>query len=223
MREYFKRWPWLYYTIVDIFGPIYLGGLTPKAFAKKFTRAGVHLSIGSGPRKIDNSFKNVDMEAYPGVDIVADMSSIPLTDSSVSMIVCENALEHVREPERAVAEMRRLLQTNGVLYISIPFLYPFHSSPSDYRRWSSVGLRQLVDGLEVVEEGVRSGPFSVINVYLVYFFASIFSFGSRRLYTTLLDVFIFIFFPIKFLDVIANHMPFSSDFASVLYIVATKK
>ena len=222
MREYVKRWPPLYYFIVDFFGPIYLGGLTPTAFLKRFALQGTRLSVGSGARKINSLVTNVDMTAYPGVDIVADMSAIPLPDDSVSMIMCENALEHVGDPRRAVAEMHRLLKAGGLLYVSVPFLYPFHSSPSDYERWSPVGLRELLRQFTIVEEGVRSGPFSVINVFLVYFFASILSFGVRSIYDFLLDALIFIFFPIKYLDVIANHLPFAQEFASVLYIVVRK-
>ena len=80
----------------------------------------------------------------------------------------------------------------------------------------------LVKKFDVVEEGVRSGPFSVLTVYLVYFFASILSLGIRSVYAFLLNALIFLFFPLKYLDVVANHLPFASDYASVLYIVVRK-
>lgn len=222
LREFFKRWPGFYYLIVDIFGPLYFGGLNPKGFIRKYAREGVRLNLGSGPRVIDTSFVNIDGEAYRGVDQVADITHLPHEDNSVAMTMCDNVLEHVREPRAAVAEMYRVLETGGVAYIAAPFLYPFHSSPSDYQRWTKRGLLELCSAFEVVEIGVRSGPFSVLSTYLIYLFASLLSFGSRKLHKIVTNMLIFVFFPIKYLDIIGNHLPFASDIASDFYIVLRK-
>ena len=223
IREYIKRWPRLYYGIVDIFGPIYFGGLGPKAFSKKYSLKGNHIDLGSGGRVVDSTFLNVDITKYPIVDIVSDITAVPLPDNHASMIVSDNVLEHVEKPERAVHEIYRLLAPGGVAYINTPFMYPFHSSPGDYQRWTTEGLKKLFSEFTICETGVRSGPFSVFTVQCVYLFAGLFSFGSVSLYRVLVDVLIFVFFPIKYLDILGNHFPFAEDYAASLYIVVRKK
>ncbi len=223
MRELFKKWPRFYCFVTDFFGPVYFSGLSPKAFAKKYAVDGKKLNLGSGPRIISSEFINVDLSSYPGVDIVADISNVPVGDNTVSMVVCDNVLEHVKNPEAVARELYRMLKPGAVAYISTPFFYPFHSSPSDYRRWTHEGLRLLFKDFETVDLGCRAGPFSVLNVYLCYLFALIFSFGSDKLFWVLVDVSIFIFFPIKFLDIIFNYWPNSIYLASTFYCVIKKK
>jgi len=223
MRELFKKWPKFYYFVALIFGPAHFSRLNPPGFIKKYWRDGLKLNLGSGPRKISREFINVDVTAFSGVDIVADISALPMTDETVSMIVCDNVFEHVTEPEKVASEIKRVLESRGVAYISTPFFYPFHSSPSDFRRWTKEGLILLFKDFEMVDIGVRAGPFSVLNVYLCYLFALIFSFGSKRLFWILVDLSIFIFFPIKFLDIIFNYWPNAEYMASTFYCVVRKK
>lgn len=222
-RNFYKQWPQLYYFFVVMFGPALLLGLNVGGFFKKYLPTGMVLNVGSGPRRLNREdVINFDMEQYPGVDIVGDISKIPMQNDAVDGIVCDNVLEHVRDIEVAISELHRVLKPGGYVYISTPFLYPYHSSPDDYRRWTMHGLKHLLCDFEYVESGVRSGPFSVINVWLVYFFASVLSFRNKSLYTLFLNMLNILFFPIKFLDIIFNLIPFSEDFASVLYIVVKK-
>jgi SAM-dependent methyltransferase len=50
----------------------------------------------------------------------ADVRELPLEDDSVDLAVCFETIEHVTEPERAIAELRRLLRPGGTLVISSP-------------------------------------------------------------------------------------------------------
>jgi SAM-dependent methyltransferase len=223
-REFFKCWPVFYYFIVIVFGPTLLLGLNPKGFLKKYEKEGETINIGSGPRRIDPMVKNVDKYQYKGVDIVADIEDmVPFADSSVSRIICDNVLEHVSNPYKAVHELKRILKSDGVLYISTPFCYPFHPSPSDFTRWTKEGLLKLFEDFEIVEIGVRSGPFSSLSVNLSYLFATIFSFGSDFLYWLLIDLSLLLFFPIKFLDAVFNYWPNAINMAAILYLVVKKK
>jgi ubiquinone/menaquinone biosynthesis C-methylase UbiE len=136
VREYFKRYPAFYFFVATIFGPLLYSGMSTQKFLRLFPSTGQVLNLGSGPRIIAPAVTNVDMVAYPGVAIVADVSAVPLPDGSVSRIISNTVLEHVRDPNVAVREMHRLLESGGVAYVTIPFLYPFHSSPNDYHRWT---------------------------------------------------------------------------------------
>ncbi len=223
IRDFFKRWPNIYFFIATVFGPMMFCGLSGKNFLKQYPRAGKTLNLGSGPRVIGADVTNVDMYQYPGVSVVADIMSLPFEANSVARIVSDNVLEHIKDPYRAVKEMHRVLEPGGLIYVSTPFLYPFHSSPADYNRWTMQGLKELTKDFELVQGGNRAGPFSALTVYLNYFFSTLFSFGNAWLYWILVNVFMFLFFPIKLLDIIFNYWPRVENMAAVLYIVVRKK
>lgn len=223
LREFFKQWPAFYYFIAKVFGPVWFTGLSPVHFLKKYQQEGTKINLGSGPRKIREDVVNVDGTEYEGVDIVADITSLPIESNSVSMIICDNVLEHVLDPKKAVAEIHRILKRGGVAYISTPFLYPYHSSPNDYHRWTDQGLGVLFSDFAMREMGVRSGIMSGFSIMLSYTFARIFSFGSDSMHWFLVNIALFIFFPIKLLDIAFNLLPGGLKTASVLYCVIEKK
>lgn len=222
-REFFKRWPKAYFFIATVFGPMMFCGLSTKKFLKKYPSSKKIVNLGSGPRLIRNDVENIDIHPYPGVKIVADICKTSLKSASVSRIICDNVLEHVKEPELAVKEMHRILEKNGLAYIALPFLYPFHSSPNDYRRFTKEGLNQLFKDFEMVELGIRAGPFSALTVYFCHLFGLIFSFGSMWLNSILTNLVMFLLFPIKLLDIVFNYWPNADIIASVVYCVVRKK
>jgi len=223
IREYCKKYPVFYYTVANIFGPVFLWGLGPKGFLEKYNISEKILNIGSGPKNFGKGVLNFDIEKYPGVDIVGDIQNTALKDGEFSGIICDSVLEHIKDPRKAVSEMHRILKPGGLLYVGTPFLYPFHSAPSDFQRWTREGLIELLKDFEITESGTRSGPFSTLTVYLCYLFSTIFSFGSKSVYVFLNNISIFIFFPIKFLDIVFHYWPKSENMAAVLYVVAKKK
>jgi SAM-dependent methyltransferase len=155
----------------------------------------------------DATYYCVDIMPGPGVDIVADahdMHVIP--DNSVDMVMSISVLEHVRYPEKVVAEMYRILKPGGLIYINVPFIFPFHSDPDDFRRWTSDGILILCENFERIASGWNRGPASTMHELLVKFAALLFSFNSQRLYGVMLDVFGWAFFWVKYMDVwMAKH------------------
>lgn len=223
IRNFFKRWPNFYYFVGTVFGPLMFSGLSANGFLKKYPVVGKKLNLGSGPRVLASDVINVDIFPFKGVNLVADITKLPIPDSSVACIVCDNVLEHVTDPKAVVSEVERVLEDGGLAYFCNPFLYPFHASPDDFHRWTDAGFLKLIDGFEVVEKGVRAGIFSTLNVYLCYLFATSFSFGSKNLYWFLINLSIFLFFPIKLLDLFFCKLPFTENTAAVLYYVVRKK
>ena len=49
--------------------------------------------------------------------------------------MCE-LLEHLENPHSALDEAFRVLRLDGVLIMSVPFLYRHHRNPADYQRWT---------------------------------------------------------------------------------------
>jgi ubiquinone/menaquinone biosynthesis C-methylase UbiE len=64
-----------------------------------------------------------------GLDIVADIASIPEPDGSFQAVMCVEVFEHIPEPIKALREFRRLLVTGGYLIITAPFCSLTHFAP----------------------------------------------------------------------------------------------
>lgn len=87
-------------------------------------------------------------------DIFYDGKTIPVQDHSYDGILSTQTLEHVPNPDVIVAEWARVLKDGGMLLITMPFMWPEHEMPYDYQRYSSGGLRFLLErfGFEIVEQ-----------------------------------------------------------------------
>jgi len=85
-------------------------------------------------------------------DAYASVVALPLADASVDAVACFEVLEHVDAPALAIAEAARVLRSGGLYVVSMPFLYPLHDRPRDFRRYTPFGLEQalLAAGFEVV-------------------------------------------------------------------------
>jgi len=225
VREFFKKWPTLYYLIANVLGPVWWSGISSREYIKSINNDGRILNLGSGPKVLgDKRILNVDLFDYPGVDMIASIDNVPLPDGSVAGIILDNVMEHTKDPKKVVSEVYRLLSSGGTVYIATPFLYPFHSSPSDYSRWTLPGLGELLgENFEVLKSGVRCGPFSALTSFLAHFFASLLSFGNHGLRHMLFNLCMLPLIPIKVLDIIFAHLPGAEEMAAVLYIVARKK
>lgn len=74
---------------------------------------------------------------------VEDLGGVP--DRAFGSVVCAEVLEELGQPERALAELRRVTKIGGALLLSVPWLYPFHPSPLDLRRHTLPGVVRLVE------------------------------------------------------------------------------
>lgn len=92
--------------------------------------------------------------------VFADAHALPFAAGSVDTVLMLDVLEHLRDPERALAEVRRVLRSEGRLVLQVPFLYPVHDAPNDHARWTAYGQRHLAEraGFEVVELRSAGSP-----------------------------------------------------------------
>lgn len=121
---------------------------------------GVYLSIGGGPTRPYNSLTNVNIDSFNNVDIVADAHSLPYSDGVVDGIFCEAVLEHVKNQEQCVSEMKRVLKPGGVVHSFVPFLQAYHGYPHHYQNLTITGHEEIFKrhGMEIEEAGVAVGP-----------------------------------------------------------------
>lgn len=67
-----------------------------------------------------------------------DLTSIP--SQSVGSVICLEVLEHVRDPWRVLAEVFRILKSDGLCVMTVPFLISYHGK--SHRKTNPVFLRQ---------------------------------------------------------------------------------
>lgn len=63
------------------------------------------------------------------IDIVSDITDIPMPDESFDAVLCSEVLEHIPEPTHALDEFARLLRPGGMLILTAPFSSNVHFAP----------------------------------------------------------------------------------------------
>ena len=216
-----KKSPRLFSFVYHIVGSSFLGVSAVKAL-KDVPLGSVVLNLGSGVTKVRSDVVNIDMYAYENVDIVADIANLPFENDSVDAVICEHVLEHVKDVEKVVSEIRRVLKPGGIIYAVTPFVMSFHSSPYDYRRFSEMGLEELFKDFERIDSGMRSGPGAALDYILAEYFGTILSFGSRHLQQVLSIGFLVLFAPLCWLDYLVRFFPTAQKIAHAVYYIGKK-
>ncbi len=221
-KNFFKRWPNFYQWAIRIVAPVIFTGLSATRFFDNTNDSDLLLNIGSGPTNVHPRAINVDVFPFTNVHIVAEAEKLPFADNTFDAVCCEEVLEHIRIPEDVVSEMKRVTKPGGKIYVTVPFLFPYHPSPNDFRRFTLEGLRALFSDFEVIESGVHSGPISASLIVLASGLATIASFGIRPMQKILNYFFMLILSPIKLLDLYYAKTPAAEITASGVYVVAKK-
>lgn len=79
-------------------------------------------------------------------DFYYDGTVFPFGNEEFDSVLCNQVLEHVFNPGLFLSEIFRVLKPNGRLLLTVPFVWDEHEQPFDYARYSSFGLRFLLEG-----------------------------------------------------------------------------
>ena len=114
------------------------------------------LDVGCGQKPYVHLF---DVDEYVGLEIDTpenrlhknadqyyDGTRFPFPDTCFDSVLCNQVLEHVFEPTAFLSEIRRVLRPGGRLLLTVPFAWDEHEQPWDYARYTSLGLRYLLEG-----------------------------------------------------------------------------
>ena len=112
---------------------------------------GITLDIGAGKSPYQKFFKNstkyikLDKFDYDDKqDIIADADKIPLKNNSIDSVVCFQLLEHVKDPQKVVSEIYRVLKKDGVCLLTTHMASALHGEPYDYFRFTKYALKDVL-------------------------------------------------------------------------------
>lgn len=111
----------------------------------------VAIDLGAGTAPYRSVFESMGVE-YLACDLDADppyrlvpgsMSDLPA--ASAAAVLSFQVLEHVWDLDWYLGEARRLLAPEGTLILSTHGAWLYHPHPTDYRRWTHVGLQRELE------------------------------------------------------------------------------
>ena len=127
-------------------------------FIAKYPETSTIVELGSGARRIRKGVINVDLFPFANVDIVADISEVPLRNEIADCVILDSVVEHVADPARVVREAHRILKPGGRLFINCPFMLPYHGYPGHYQNFTRDGLKHLTRNFSSCEVLTTFGP-----------------------------------------------------------------
>jgi len=124
---------------------------------------GVTLDVGCGTKPYEALFRSTEYlgleinttsnRSSKKADFFYDGSVFPFNADQFDSVVCNEVFEHVFHPDQFLGEIRRTLKIGGLLLMTVPFIWDEHEQPFDFARYSSYGLRAILErnGFEVIE------------------------------------------------------------------------
>ena len=182
------------------------------------------VNVGAGTTDYGPNVLNLDVFPSASVHALATSERLPVASGTADGVILEAVLEHVRDADATLSEIRRVLRPGGRTLIDVPFLQPYHPSPGDYRRFTEQGLCTRLEqmGFRVVASGVSVGPASAMAWIGTHFAAMLVSGRSDRLYRVARLVTDALFLPVKFADRWLEEHPRATLIASGVWAIAEK-
>ncbi len=113
----------------------------------------VLVDFGCGDKPYEHLIKKhvaqyigVDLRMNPKAERFIDLDSkMDLPDASADIVLSNQVLEHVDNPEGYLAEAWRVLKPGGWMILSTHGYWYYHPTPNDYYRWTSAGLKRTIE------------------------------------------------------------------------------
>jgi ubiquinone/menaquinone biosynthesis C-methylase UbiE len=109
----------------------------------------------------------MDQWEYGKLDIISDITSIPVNNASFDVILCTEVFEHIPDPISALKEFSRILKPGGKLILTAPFCSMTHFAPyhfySGFNRYFYQYHLPLL-GFDITEVSPSGNYFTYITV-----------------------------------------------------------
>ena len=138
-----------------------------KPYQSLFTGSSSYTGIDT--RNSGHTYWNNDI-----VDVFYDGRNIPFAAHSFDTVVSFQVLEHVKEIDQIMQEIKRVLTNDGVFIGTVPFIWPEHEMPYDYQRWTVEGIQRLLalNGFELIHAKRIGATAEVLSALLIDRFRS---------------------------------------------------
>jgi SAM-dependent methyltransferase len=156
------------FDAISCFAPLLRGsildfGCGSKPYESLFTQADSYVGVDIQVSGHDH--------ATSSVDVFYDGKTLPFPAGRFDAVVCFEVFEHVFNLDEVLAEIRRVLNADGQLLLSVPFAWEEHEIPYDFARYTSYGLRHVLEknGFVVVElKKTSTYVLAVCQMFIAY-------------------------------------------------------
>jgi len=194
------------------------------------------LDVGCGQKPYQHLCNTEKVVEYIGLEIDSienrnnkqadyfyDGKIFPFKNQEFDSVMTNQVLEHVFNPDEFLAEINRILKPEGLLLLTVPFVWDEHEQPIDYARYSSFGLKHLLQkqGFEIISHIKTSTDVSVIfQLINAYLFKIL---HTKNPYVNLI-ITILLMSPFNIMGIIlAKILPYNEDLYLDNIVLARKK
>jgi SAM-dependent methyltransferase len=190
IKNYVKKQAFFPTPLGIFLNPFYIARLNLLQNIKKIAHHfndGCLLDVGCGTKPYESLFNvasyiGLDVagggheDAAKSADVYYDGKNFPFSDSFFDYAISNQVLEHVFEPEQFMDEIHRVLKPNGLLLITVPFVWDEHEAPYDYGRYTSFGLNYLISkkGFKIIEQYKSGGYVDTLTQMLSSYISTVF-------------------------------------------------
>jgi len=179
------RWQMFFPSGLGIFiNPFYFAR---KGLAKHISELAVQitgrtLDVGCGNKPYAQLFRSKEYigleidtpqnRAEKKADHYYDGNQFPFANETFDSLVANEVFEHVFNPDQFLNEIFRVLKSGGMTLLTLPFVWDEHEQPRDFARYSSFGIKALLEkhGFEIVEQRKSTDDirviFQLLNAYI---------------------------------------------------------
>ncbi|MBC8283348.1 MAG: methyltransferase domain-containing protein [Nitrospinae bacterium] len=191
-----------------------------KAFIKQFPKLTRFLANYVDHFYEDYSVHKVFLEKNRSKTLKLNLGS---GADSIDVVQCMQLSEHVENPRKMALEIHRALKPEGDVFLTVPFMYPYHEAPIDLNRWSQEGLKNLMKEFSPIQVGVLGGPTATFVEALPGWLSIALSFNSDKLYQVIYLLLLPFLKPFKIIDrILLNKYSSSHRLAAMFYFYGKK-
>jgi SAM-dependent methyltransferase len=125
----------------------------------------LHLGSGNVPCS-DQRVVSFDVLPCENVDIVGEAEELPFQDEVFDLVDSGAVFEHLRDPLRAIKEVKRVTAPGGRYLIDTAFLQSYHSFPAHYFNMTPLAAESFLVDDFVLEDSHVPGSATPLHTFL---------------------------------------------------------
>jgi hypothetical protein len=131
--------------------------LNVEKFIKSIEYDSTKLYLEIGPsEQYFNCSKNgivcdtLDIDPTLNCTYTHDLMNELVIDKKYDTVICCEIIEHTKNPFQVVNNLKKILNQNGLLYLSFPFNFRMHNPLPDCFRISEFGIREILKDFNIL-------------------------------------------------------------------------